>query len=406
MLNNPGISSPVETFDFSSFDSEHRQYVQNRLSLGDKAIESIRPCTPVQAGMLTEFTNSRGDLYCNRLVLELKSSINLSRLKASWSNVMTRHEMLRTGFVYLENRDFPFAMVTYSPGQISLPWTERQTRPSKDELEQQRHSMYANLQLPPWLIVIRNLPSVVELELTAMHSLYDAQSMELILSDVAAEYQGHPIHRAVSIPLVLGPILNAASSTNKDIDTFWGQMSSSFQSTNFPNLSPSTVREPAIIVRSQRASKSLDTINEKCKAIGVTLQAAGQAAWARLLSAYTGEANISFGLVLSGRDVTHDAQDAVFPCLVTLPFHCSVEGKNQDFISSIVNTNASLMKYQFTPLSKIQRLFKADGALVDSLFAYQKLSHKTKEAQLWEIVEDDARIDVSITRKNFVVSVL
>ncbi|CRG90441.1 Hydroxamate-type ferrichrome siderophore peptide synthetase [Talaromyces islandicus] len=397
LLDSPGISSPVETFELSSFDSEHRQYVESRLNLGDKRIESIRPCTPVQAGMLAEFTKSRGDLYCNRLVLKLKSSIDLSRLKASWSNVVARHEMLRTGFVDLENREFPFAMITYSPGQVSLPWTERQTRPSTDELEQQRHSMYENLHLPPWLIVIRNLPSVVEFELTAMHSLYDAQSMELILSDVAAEYQGHPIHRAVPIPQLLGSILNAALSTNKDIQTFWSDMGSGFQSTSFPNLSPSTVREPAIIVRSQRTSKSLDTINEKCKAIGVTLQAAGQAAWARLLSAYTGETNISFGLVLSGRDVTHDAQDAVFPCLVTLPFNCVIEGRNQDFISSIVKTNASLMKYQFTPLSKIQRLFKADGALVDSLFAYQKLSHTRKEAQLWEVVEDDARVDYPIS---------
>lgn len=347
--------------------------------------------------MLAEFTNSRGDLYCNRLVLELKAFIDIDRLKLSWSNVMARHEMLRTGFVYLENRDFPFAMVTYSPGQILLPWIERQTRPSQKELEQQRNSMYANLHLPPWLIVIRNLSSVVELELTAMHSLYDAQSMELILSDVAAEYQGHhPIRRAVPIPLVLGPIISAASSANKDMEKFWSDVGSGFQNTSFPNLSPSTVRHPEVIVRSQRVSKSIDMINEKCKAIGVTLQAAGQAAWARLLSAYTGETNISFGLVLSGRDVTHDAQDAVFPCLVTLPFHCLVEGNNQDLISSIVKTNASLMKYQFTPLSKIQRLFKVDGALVDSLFAYQKLSHTSKETQFWEVVEDDARIDVSI----------
>lgn len=389
----------METFDFVSFDSEHRKYVESRLNLGDKNIESIRPCTPVQAGMLAEFSNSRGDLYCNRLVLELKQSINLQRLKAAWSNVMARREMLRTGFVYLNNRDFPFAMVTYSPGNLSLPWTERDTRPSEDEFEQQRRSMYRNLHLPPWLIVVRNLPSVVELELTLMHSLYDAHSMELIMSDVVAEYQGHSLLRTLPISPVLGSILSAASSTNKDIETFWSDVGSRFQNTSFPNLSPNNVREPATIVRSQCTSKPLDTLNERCKALGVTLQAAGQAAWARLLSIYTGEANVSFGLVLSGRDITHDAQDAVFPCLVTLPFSCSVEGKNQDFISSIMKTNVSLMKYQFTPLSKIQKLLKTHEHLVDSLFAYQKLSHTKKKVQFWEVIEDDARIDVSILRK-------
>ncbi|KAH8695924.1 nonribosomal siderophore peptide synthase SidC [Talaromyces proteolyticus] len=397
LLQHRNASPSMKMFDFASFEKTHREDVQNRLNLEEKDIESIRPCTSTQAGMLAEFTRSNGDLYCNRLLLKSTAPIDLKRLKSAWSNTMARHEMLRTGFIHLKDRDFPFAMVTYSPGQIPLPWTEYQTVSSNNEHENRRKSIHANLHLPPWLIFVRDLQSAAELDITAMHAIYDAQSMDMILSDVARDYQAQSLPRLASISPVLGQILNSASSINTDIDNFWSEVGSEFQITSFPNLNPVNEKSSEMIETSRYSSAPLDMISERCRAIGVTLQAAGQAAWARLLSAYTGETNVSFGLVLSGRDISRDAQNVSFPCLVTLPFRCLVEGSNRSFISSIMKTNASFMKHQFTPFTKIQKLFKADGGLVDTLFAYQKFSHTKEESQFWEVVEEDARVDYPIS---------
>jgi hypothetical protein len=395
MLQKPSNETLFKSFDFDSFQSEHKKYVLESLGLEKTDIESVRPCSPAQSGMLADFIKSNGDLYWNRLVLKVKEDIDISRLRDAWSNAMARHEMLRTGFIHLKDPNSPFAMVTYTAKYATLPWFESSTTPSEEELHDRRKSFSESLHLAQWQVALRHSPANIEVEFMAMHAIYDAQSLDMILSDVVRLYKGSKLSPPVPVDPILGHILTAASSISSDAESFWSTVGSEYQITKFPNLTPFNVRNHDLIVSSQLASKSLMTINKKCKALGVSLQAVGQAAYARLLANYTSETNVSFGVVLSGRDFHNNAEEAVFPCLVTVPFQCRVQRSNRELISSIMKTNALLVKHQFTPLSKIQRLFQQEGPLIDTLFVYQKLSHKEAEAQFWGVVDDDARVDVS-----------
>lgn len=395
LLRKSSSEISLKSFEFDAFQSEHKEYVLNSLGLEETDVDSIRPCSPAQLGMLADFIKSNGDLYCNRLVLKVKEDIDSSRLQDAWSKAMARHEMLRTGFIRLKNPKFPFAMVTYTSKYATLPWVESRTTPSQKELHDQRRKFSENLHLPQWQVALRRSPAITEVEFMAMHAIYDAQSLEMILSDVAHLYKGSQLPPPVSINPILGHILTAASSISSEAESFWSTIGSEYQITKFPNLTPFNVRNRDLTVSSQVASKSLMAINEKCRALGVSLQAVGQAAYARLLANYTGENNVSFAVVLSGRDVHNSAEDAVFPCLVTVPFQCRVQKSNGELISSIMKTNALLVKHQFTPLPKIQRLFQQEGPLIDTLFVYQKLPGKEADAQFWDVADDDARVDVS-----------
>jgi ferricrocin synthase len=397
LLHKPSNEISLQSFDFQSFQSEFKSHVLKSLAVEETYIESIRPCSSMQSGMLAKFTESKGEFYCNRLVLKLNETLDILRLKDAWSKVMARHEMLRTGFINLKDPKFPFAMVTYTEKYATLPWVERNEPPSKEESQHQGRMIFENMHLPPWQLALQHSQSSIEVELTAIHAIYDAQSLELILSEVTQGYQGsEPLVLPVPITPILGHILSAASSPiGPDADSFWSTTGLEFQVTKFPNLTPFNVRVPGMVVKSQIVSKPLITINQRCKDLGVSLQAVGQAAYARLLSNYTGETNVSFGVVLSGRDIDHHAEDAVFPCLVTVPFQCHVQRSNRDLVFSIMKTNALLVKNQFTPLSRIQRLFKHEGPLIDTLFVYQKFSSKETESQLWKVVDEDAKIDVS-----------
>lgn len=395
LLQIPISETSLDPFDFGAFQSKNKEYVLKSLGLEDTDVESIRPCSPAQLGMLADFIKSNGDLYCNRLVLKVKEDIDISRLKDAWSKAMAFHEMLRTGFIRLKDPKFPFAMVTYAAKYATLPWVESSTTPSEKEYHDRGKTFSENLHLPQWQITLRHSSANIEIEFMAMHAIYDAQSLESILSDVARLYKGFQLSPPTPINPILDHILTAASSISSEAESFWSTVGSEFQITKFPNLTPFNVRNRELTVSSQVVSKSLMTIHQKCKALGVSLQAVGQAAYARLLANYTGETNVSFGVVLSGRDVHNNAEEAVFPCLVTLPFHCRVHQSNREVISSIMRTNAMLVKHQFTPLSKIQRLFQQEGPLIDTVFVYQKLSHKEAEAQFWDVVDDDARVDVN-----------
>lgn len=398
LVHNASSETQLNVFDFDSFELEHRKHVSASLEVKETDIESIRPCSSVQAGMLAEFTESKGALYCNRLVLKVQADTDISRLQDAWAKVMARHEMLRTGFVRLSDPRFPFAMVTYAQSYAPLPWYTRSTAPSEEEYQHQRDSLYETLHLPQWQIVLRKSQCALEIEFTANHAIYDAQSLELILSDVAKTYEGSQLAPLVPINPILGHILSTASQNSPDAESFWSKIGSDFQATRFPNLTPFNVRDRALFVGVKSASKPLSTISQQCKKLGVSLQAVGQAAYARLLANYTGERNVSFGVVLSGREFGRHAEEVTFPCLVTVPFHCQVQGSNQGLISSIMRTNASLLRHQFTPLSKIQGLLQNNGALIDTLFVYQKLSRQDTDQHFWKVVEEDARVDVSSSR--------
>ncbi|EEA25907.1 nonribosomal siderophore peptide synthase, putative [Talaromyces marneffei ATCC 18224] len=397
LLKEPSSETSLKSFQFESFQSEHKECVLKSLGLEGPEVESIRPCSPAQLGMLADFIKSNGDLYCNRLLLKVKEDVDISRLQDAWSNAMARHEMLRTGFIRLKDPKLPFAMVTYTANYVTLPWFETSTTPSEEEYHSQRRTFFENLHLPQWRVALSHSPANIEVELTTMHAIYDAQSLELILSDVAHLYEGSHLSPPVPINPILGHILTAASSISSDAESFWSTVGSEYQITKFPNLTPFNVRNRELMTSSQLASKSLTIINQKCKALGVSLQAVGQAAYARLLANYTGETNVSFGVVLSGRDVHDTAGEAVFPCLVTVPFQCRVQRSNKELISTIMKTNALLLKHQFTPLSKIQRLFQQEGPLIDTLFVYQKLSHKEAEAQFWATIDDHGRVDYPLS---------
>jgi hypothetical protein len=389
LLRQSNTKGVTKSFDFASFESVNKGLVCEKFGIPTEHVESIRPCTPVQSGMLALFTNTDGELYFNRIVMRSRYPLNLELLRDAWSTAISRHEMLRTGFVHLKDEKFPFAMITYRENSTALPWNESGTG-------LHHLGMYAlkNLHLPPWSLAIKDLEFATEIEFSALHAIYDAQSLESILFDVAEAYNGSQLPRIVSNNLILDHILTTATSESPDLEKFWKDLGSGYRAVKFPDLSPVHVQKVELLVSTKLSSKHAKLIDNQCRELGVSLQAAGQAAWARLLSAYTGETSVAFGLVLSGRDLSQDAQEVVFPCLVTLPFQCCVQGSNHDLISSIMKTNAKLVKRQFTPLPKIQRWLDADQALFDTLFVYQKFSFEKKGSQFWQIVAEDARIDV------------
>lgn len=378
-------------YDFSVFEGHHLQFVCEQLSISPQSVQSLRPCTPVQCGMLALFNHSQGNTYYNRMALTSSATLDKKMLKEAWSKVMAQHEMLRTGFVQLSDHQNPFAMITYREG-IDVPWQESSTL---DTVSQQQRVL-ANLHQPPWGIWIEAADSVTTVHFSALHALYDAQSLETIFSDVMAAYEGKALAKPASIPETLGPILIESRKQIEHSQEFWQGLASEIHPTKFPDLHPTRIDKKELLTSSILCSQSLSKLEAGCRNAGVTLQAAGQAAWARLLAAYTGEQNVVFGTVLSGRNLSAAAQNAVFPCLVTVPSPFRIEGTNRELLDCTLKQNASLVKNQFTPLAQIQRWLGSDEPLFDTLFVYQKFSTNSKGSDKWEVIDEETKIDVSI----------
>ncbi|KFY72517.1 hypothetical protein V499_07348 [Pseudogymnoascus sp. VKM F-103] len=391
-------------YDFKSFDERHRTAIIKELEkFGvQREVEGVYPCTPVQNGMLAQTLHSSGVEYVNSYTLQLSADVELEKVKEAWKVVVEACPMLRAGFVGMERG---FGVVVYEASTTTVPWVEE----AGEEREKDRGMTVGDLARRPWwLEVFRKEGGEVCVRFTAHHALYDAQSLHQIFEDVQAVYSHEITPSYPSFLPLLGAILNSNSPTDEEKrKAFWLEQDLAVH--RFPDLTPLRVESSRSVVSKTTSKLTLAEIEEKCREMGVSVQAVGQAVWARLLGAYVGEGRVAFGVVLSGRGVAGgdgEEGEVPFPTIVTVPVCYDVgDGDKEALLETVMKGIARVAEWQFTPLTDVQRWTGNTGGLFDTLFAYQKSSSDVQEGakasgegdEVWKIVEEDAEADFAVS---------
>ena len=386
-------------FDFEVFEELHRNNVLDQIrevmgrggrSMTD-LVQAIRPCTPTQSGILAESLSSGGQLYFNRLTFSLSIKTDWSLLRRAWTEVAKRHEILRTAFLPAEDRERPFVMVTYYPEVFADQWASDSTKDSYSLNRSDRTLPLGSPCKPPWHIVITQSEVGPALTLAIHHALYDAQSLNAILSDVAYIYK-HPggRHAPTSIDAALGEILSQSSTQNDNAAGFFSTMGKDAQPTRFPDLNIHRSNEPGTRVESKKSSWSYSKMKTGCQQAGISLQVACQCAWAELLGAYTGQSKASFGVVLSGRIFDADMNASILPMINTVPMSLGIDGSVRQRLDQASKRNAGLIQHQYTPLSQIKRLMSVEGQLFDTVLALQQSDLHEDVNDLWRLIDEEA----------------
>ncbi|KAG0635451.1 hypothetical protein HOY80DRAFT_1011858 [Tuber brumale] len=344
----------------SGFTARFMDQVCVETGLPKEKLIGVYPCTPVQEGMLSQFLRSKGKLYFNHIVFELPEDIDLLRLRDSWDVLITGQKGEKTS--------------------IAL----------KD------------LHLPSWnLTLLRRSSGNNLLMLSAHHALYDAHSLAVILHSVACQYARRDYSLSRTFSRALSEIVKHTTDSKiiSDDQGFWKKHLDGCTISRFPNLSPLRVKSTASHVSSIHANWSLSNIQKACRQLGISTHAAGQAAWARILSAYSGETTVVMGVVISGRSGISDSEDLAFPCIATLPSLCVLTVSNRELAFNIQNGNSQMLKHQHTPLRSIQKwLGHAEQSLFDTIFVYQKGEVRRNEVDFaWKVVQEDVFVDYSIS---------
>jgi non-ribosomal peptide synthetase component F/aryl carrier-like protein len=387
-----GIILESREYDFATFDTTYRNSICSKYTLKPTSVEAIRPCTTVQQGMIAQSLHSNGEDYVNSIWLELMPEASLSNFKAAWKTALGRHEMLRTGFVQTDDPIHPFAMVTYASYGFHMPWYE-------SESQDYKVSIIKQLAQCPWSLNVQNYGTNSIIRFTAHHALYDAQSLQMMLSDVARSYNSQALVVQQPINSLLGTILIDTEDVESH-KSYWKTEESKIIVNRFPDLTPLRISEFICQAREIVSHASIYQLEDDCRQRGVTMQAAGQAAWARLLTAYIGEISTTFGMTLSGRSVHEDADSVSFPSIVTLPVRCEVTGTNEELLARTLKSNASLHKHQFTPLTIIQKWGGfPEGRIFDTLFTYQKLPESEGDIIKlpWKMIREEASVDYAVS---------
>ncbi|KAH7139354.1 hypothetical protein B0J11DRAFT_423738 [Dendryphion nanum] len=388
-------------FDFASFEAKHRPRILEQHDIEDQQIETIRPCTPLQQGMLSQFVTSDGAVYFNYIQLRLCEDIKLRRLKEAWNCTMKKFQMLRTGFFHTENVTQSWAMVHLTAVTTSLPWEdeteESDPEPAQDWLEQSQNRALKCLHKPLWRVRLTTVGDQKYLDLAMFHALFDAASLQIMLDNVASEYYGATNNDADPLEPALATILQQSHADDGEREAFWRDLGRISTPTRFPNLAPLQYTPKPFKVVTRLSSDTLQSIEAGCRTSNTSLQVAGIASWASIISAYTGENTVTLGVVLSGRN--DDATSSVaFPCITTVPYVVYVDDDKKKMLHNIMLLNANIQTHQFTPLQEIHKLMgNSSESLFDSIFAFQKLQVHDTQNHPWSVVDEKASTEYPIS---------
>lgn len=294
------ISDPNSS---QAFSDKFLQIVCDEHGLKRENLDAVYPCTAVQAGMLSQSIRYQGKLYYNHVVFKLSSSTNLSKLRKAWEYVFRAHEILRAGFFEVDDGQHTFAMAIHKPQAVTLPWSLVDAiGDDLEELLTEHKSLHASeavrdLGVPPWQLTVFK-SSDAHVLLSAHHAIYDAQSLQSILDDVILHYISGAERQRPHFGSVLKAILKSTSEPSllEAERTFWSRQLEGASITKFPSLTVTRVASIASHITTLASSWKLSEIERYSKKHGFSVNGLAQAAWAKLLSAYTGEIQVMFGM--------------------------------------------------------------------------------------------------------------
>lgn len=269
-------------------------------------IENVFPLTASQQGMLFHaLSDPAGETFCEQLAWTMDGPLDHGLLRQAWQLLLDRNPALRTGVIW-EGMDEPLQVVT---ARAEVPWQEQQADSADPAAfdrycKEERHRGF-ELNKPPLMRVgLVHTGDRVSVVWTFHHMMLDGWSVGLLLSELAATYRA----------LVSGQEPQAVRRRPFGDYIAWLQRQDPERSREFwqDYLAGVTEPTPLGVAEGRRVKEygeqeiTLDdgvtaALTELARAAGVTLNVVVEAAWALLLSCYSGRSDVLFGVTASGR---------------------------------------------------------------------------------------------------------
>lgn len=375
--------------------------------------------TPLQAGMLNgTIASPSHDLYVHHHAVLLKAAQDYDRLQRALQRVVAAHDILRTTF-HLDG-----VSDTQGSAQRPLSWCAKITPfdalpilPQLSHHHSEKSSSRAlqeygadfcfdhpeQFGVSPWRAVVLHCASEKDVLVISMHhSLYDGVSLPSLFADLRAAYHNEAKELTVRPPFSLAADLIA--STAEQSEHYWQQTLASFDR---PCLLVQASAQAAAAATSMsyrldelRISISAADLKRLSGELGATPQAVALLSWSKVLAVSSGQRDVCFGQVVSGRYLSLPGiEDVSGPLINTVPMRVNLV----DDLSSNAATARELQErivaaqpFQHASLGRIQNAWRREHGtqkpLFDSLFVFHNVQGKSQgrsdtEAGLWTGLE-------------------
>jgi amino acid adenylation domain-containing protein/non-ribosomal peptide synthase protein (TIGR01720 family) len=395
--------------DFPLASLSQNQLDEMALDNNGHNLADIYPLSPMQQGMLfhTLYAPDSG-IYFEQLHCSIVGDLNVTAFRQAWQALIDRHPILRTAFWHQGSEPL---QVVYKTAQLHwqrLDWREL----SEEQRTQELQSLLTKIRQQGFELSKAPLMRVQLIQETDQkyrlvwhhhHLLMDGWCLPILFSELFEAYQAFCNQLTPSLPprrSYRDYIHWLSQQDLKAAKSYWQEQLHGFYAPT-PLVGRQTTNDQPADYQEQELT--LDTeLTEQLERFSrqhrLTVNTLVQGAWACLLSRYSGETDVVFGVTTSGRQIPLWGIDQMLGLFInTLPLRVQVASSELiDWLRSIQHRQQQNDQYAYTPLVDIQTQSDVPGgvALFESLLVFEnypiddRLKDDTfKHAQSFAITE-------------------
>ncbi|NJR56669.1 MAG: hypothetical protein HC768_20265 [Acaryochloris sp. CRU_2_0] len=328
------VRLPLAQLSQAELDEWLLTLAKQGISRPHRAIEAIYPLTSMQQGLLFHSTYAPDSgVYIEQFQLTLNDVINVDAFQQSCQHLVTHHSVLRTCFIW--ERSQPLQVILKS---VKLPWQSYdwqhlsiadQQQQLQQWLQQDRQAGFDVSEAPLTRFTLIQLgPQRYQFIWTFHHVLLDGWSLPILMQELLNSYeatvQGQS-YRAVYRRPYQDYVAWLLQQDKSQAESYWRQQLAGF-------TAPTSL--PIQRVRTASPKDFAGEYHEQVHCLSAELTAAVQSwqrrqrlslatviygVWGMLLSRYSGETDVVFGVTVSGRSVPLTGIEEMVGLLINTP---------------------------------------------------------------------------------------
>ncbi|KAF4872634.1 Nonribosomal peptide synthase atnA [Colletotrichum siamense] len=308
-------------------------------------IEDAFPCTPLQEGLMA-MSSTTANSFLVQYVLQIGADVDVASLKNAWNLVSKAHGILRTRLVDTSTSGIQQVVV-----HEALRWNESSNLDEYLDFDLKKASTFG-VPLNRFGIIYDTNGLASSMVWTVHHAIVDGHSVGLTLRAVRDAFRNSFEATKASFSSFIKYSQTSASELSTQ---YWKSVFEGGEYEQFPR------KPPCFFSANANPEKAFVRLNMALPTSGLDVTATTilRAAWALVISRFSGSSNAVFGVTSSGRNASFDGIETVMgPVIATVPLRVKCDRSRTviDFLTGLQTATIDMIPFEQMGIQNISRI--------------------------------------------------